>query len=116
MPTLNNKMLVAYAYGDPEHIAQLLSRVTSIGKKHTGRVREWRIEEVERMALVDGRGQALRPLPYQFLFGTERQADHRAIIAYSPPYWHVACRAMCVPTGSVVNLNLIKALTYDRYR
>lgn len=99
LPATIARRLVAYADGDAQEIAALLAVVTSIGKKRIvgGAVREWIVEEVEEFSFVDGEGRALRPLPHLFLYGEERANGQQ--IAYSPPYWHIATRAWCVPVG-----------------
>lgn len=102
LPAIVTRRLVAYADGDAREIAALLATVGSIGKKRivSGAVLEWRIEEVEEFSFIDGEGRARRPLPHLYLYGEERIDG--ALLAYSPPYWHVATRAMCAPTGALV--------------
>jgi hypothetical protein len=101
LPALATDQLVAYVDGDISEIRELLSRISSIGKKRivSGAVREWRVEEWTQFSLVDDAGRALRPIPHLYLYGEER--SNGLLLAYSPPYWHVATRAMCVPTGSL---------------
>lgn len=102
MPALVTDRLVAYADGDMDEIAALLTRVTSIGKKRAvlGAVREWIVEPVDEFSFTDEAGHALRPIHHLYLYGEER--GDGVTLAYSPPYWHVATRAVCVPTGTAI--------------
>jgi hypothetical protein len=103
LPALTATRLVAYVDGDADAIADLLRMVTSIGKKRliAGRVREWRVEALEREFTFIEDGVALRPVPHLYLYGEER-LETGALLSYSPPYWHVATRAICVPCGASV--------------
>lgn len=103
LPAIVTHRLVAYADGEAQEIVSLLQRVTSIGKKRivAGVVREWIIEEIDEFSFTDGEGRALRPLPHLYIYGEERD-DGSPVLGFSPPYWHIATRARCVPTGAQV--------------
>lgn len=97
MPTINVPELVAYAMGDAEQIAELLSGVTAIGKKRAGRVMAWHIEEVESFSFFDEYDFALCPVPCESRGVMALDAHY---VAFSPPYWHSATRAFCWLTGT----------------
>ncbi len=99
MPALRPARLVADVDGNAEEIARLLATVTSIGKKRVsaGRVLEWTIEEIPTFSFFDETGAARRPVPLAYGGG---DAAAGVEIGFSPPYWHHATRASCVPPGS----------------
>lgn len=99
LPAVNNTVLVADVDGNADEIARLLATVSSIGKKRivAGRVLEWTVEEIDAFSFFDATGRARRPVPLDYLGEPDSQAG--AELAFSPPYWHRATRAWCVPTG-----------------
>lgn len=99
LPALAAPALVAYAVGDAQEIASLLAGVTSIGKKRVwnGAVLQWKVEEVDDFSFIDEQGRARRPIPHEYWYCEEREGG--VILSFSPPYWHVATRARCIPPG-----------------
>lgn len=99
LPTLQTETLVSDVLGDADAIAELLSRVSSIGKKRgsLGRVLEWRIEPIDEFSFFDDKQRARRPVPVAYC-GVK--SDSAVEIGFSPPYWHRATRALCIPQGA----------------
>lgn len=102
MPALAANALTADVIGCGEEIARLLASVTSIGKKRgvNGAVLRWSIDSLPGgFSFIDEDGRARRPLPHAYLYNAEEAQKPAQIIGFSPPYWHIATRARCVPAG-----------------
>ncbi|NJL56024.1 hypothetical protein HC928_13195 [bacterium] len=97
-------VLYADAIGNPEEIAALLSLISAVGKKRVsaGAVSHWRVYEITSFALIDDHNRSRRPIPGAYFVeqGDFSLGGDYHLIGFSPPYWHAATRALCVPAGA----------------
>lgn len=106
LPMVANATLRAEVIGNAEVIAELLQKVTSIGKKRNahGAVGSWIIEPIARFTLLDAERKTKRVIPFHY-FVEEEGFTPAALpqqIAFAPPYWHPLLVAACLPTGTTV--------------
>lgn len=93
-----------YAFGDRNGVAELLERVTHLGKKHNlgwGRVKAWTVEsgpgdiDWETMRWTTGGRQLVRPMPVLWTHAVD--ADGPALRrSVRPPYWLPSRLVTCV--------------------
>jgi CRISPR type IV-associated protein Csf3 len=85
--------------GDGGIIADLLTGLSHIGKKRTqghGDILDWQLQRIDNFALTDEEGALRRTLPCAAL-----KSDGGQLFSWTPPYWHPACHALCLPTGTM---------------
>jgi hypothetical protein len=104
LPTLRASIWQADCIGHAETISDLLSAITSIGKKANthGAVQAWQVEDIDRFDVIDEDGRARRVLPVQYVY-PDAAADLSAhLLGWTPPYWIPSTRAFCYDTGQDV--------------
>lgn len=86
--------------GNRAEVERLLGLVKGVGKKRSqgrGLVGKWRVSSSSHpFSLTDDEGYLLRPVPGQMMEGIPLDMVY---VGWTPPYWHVACQAFCLPTG-----------------
>lgn len=106
LPLLLAREVVWHAVGDLEAVAEMLSVITHIGKKHNvghGQVKRWRVEEAEEdRSLIREDGSPARALPVDLAeaAGLEVEGLYPEMVGHRPPYWHAERRRPCyLPTA-----------------
>lgn len=102
LPCIVANEMACHVIGNANEIARLLERVTAIGKKRhsLGAVRRWLISPIDEFSFVRD-GVFLRPVPAGMFGGVDIDAmGTLRLEAFTPPYWHVMSRAMCIPAGA----------------
>lgn len=106
LPAMVATELVAYAIGDGEEIARLLSGVTNIGKKRAhgaGAVAEWSVEpcDPDDCTTIARDGVLVRPTPEGAGIGFALP-DPPSLVGWTPPQWLPSAWSMGWRTGARV--------------
>lgn len=93
LPLVVTPLVRWFVNGDPARIAELLTRVTHLGKKVSqgnGQVTQWWIYRHHEDWSLARDGKPMRAIP-------DRPGDHRRRhIGLRPPYWHHETRRLCI--------------------
>lgn len=101
LPLMLAREVVWHAVGDLDAVAEMVSCITHIGKKHNvghGQVKRWRVEDAdEDRSLIREDGSPARPLPVELAetAGLDVAGLYPQMAGHRPPYWHPDRRRLC---------------------
>ena len=82
--------------GDGKVVADLLQRISSIGKKRSqgyGLIESWELQPIDTFSFFNTNDLPLRPLPTPFL--PDYPIRDIAFTSWTPPYWSPAAMMLC---------------------
>ena len=82
--------------GDGTVVADLLQRISSIGKKRSqgyGLIELWELQPIDTFSFFDDEDKPLRPIPTAYL--SDYPVTDVAFTSWTPPYWSPAAMLLC---------------------